>query len=389
LASKSPIGAGLPAGLGPPVKVALARAVAKMPRPGALPGTLSWEPKWDGYRCICIRDNNGATLWSRQSKDLTRYFPDLTAALASAVPPGCVIDGEAVIWTGGRLDFSALQQRLGAGPKTLPGLVRETPASYAAFDVLAVAGHDARELPLSQRRALLEELAAGWEPPLSLSPTTTDPDVAAQWFEEMPPTGIEGLVIKGTDQPYTPGARSRLVEAQKCPRRCLRRRHRIPDPAPGHRRRPAGGRAAADRGPIHDPLNPDRARAGPPAPPRPARASLARRDQRNLAEQIQQRQKPRAPDAGRTARGGNRGRRRLVRHLLPPPTDLPTGQTRTRSRRRRTPPAYQSRINPNVDFDGLCPLGQAEPSTQLKAVPIGVQPVPARQQRLFCRTPHP
>ncbi|HEY8701834.1 MAG TPA: hypothetical protein VIM08_12885 [Arthrobacter sp.] len=105
-----------------------------------------------------------------------------------------MIDGEAVIWTQGRLDFSALQQRLGAGARTLPGLVRETPASYAAFDVLAVAGHDARELPLRDRRALLEELASTWEPPLSLSPTTTDPEVAARWFEEMPRTGIEGLL---------------------------------------------------------------------------------------------------------------------------------------------------------------------------------------------------
>jgi ATP-dependent DNA ligase len=139
-----------------------------------------------------------------------RYFPELIEALASAVPPGCVIDGEAVIWTGGRLDFSALQQRLGAGPKTLPALVREAPANYAAFDVLAVAGHDARDLHLSQRRTLLEELAGSWEPPLSLSPTTTDPTVAAQWFEEMPHTGIEGLIIKGTDQPYTPGVRSWL-----------------------------------------------------------------------------------------------------------------------------------------------------------------------------------
>jgi ATP-dependent DNA ligase len=181
-----------------------------MPQGGALPGTLLYEPKWDGYRAVGIRDDNGATLWSRQGKDLTRYFPELVAAIESAVPPGCVIDGEAVIWSQGRLDFSALQQRLGAGPKTLPGLVRETPSSYAAFDVLAVAGHDARELPLSQRRELLEELASGWKPPLSLSPTTTDPDEAARWFEEMPHTGIEGLIIKGTSQPYTPGIRSWL-----------------------------------------------------------------------------------------------------------------------------------------------------------------------------------
>ncbi|MFF2318257.1 hypothetical protein ACFVTE_18565 [Arthrobacter sp. NPDC058097] len=76
-----------------------------------------------------------------------------------------MIDGEAVIWSQGRLNFTALQQRLGAGPKTLSGLAAATPANYVAFDVLAVAGHDARDLPLSQRRALLEELGDGWEPP--------------------------------------------------------------------------------------------------------------------------------------------------------------------------------------------------------------------------------
>lgn len=126
------------------------------------------------------------------------------------MPPGCLIDGEVVIFTVGRLDFSALQQRLGAGPKTLPGLVSQTPGNYVAFDVLAEAGHDVRALPLYQRRALLEELAHDWKPPLSLSPVTADPDEAARWFEELPRTGIEGLVIKGTDQPYTPDSRSWL-----------------------------------------------------------------------------------------------------------------------------------------------------------------------------------
>ncbi|SDL40297.1 ATP dependent DNA ligase domain-containing protein [Arthrobacter sp. ok362] len=173
-----------------------------------MPGSLSYEPKWDGYRCVAFHDDTGVTLWSRQGKELTGYFPELAAALASEVPPRCVVDGEAVIWAGGRLDFSALQQRLGAGPKTVPGLVRQTLASYVGFDVLSVAGHDARALPLGQRRALLEELARGWAPPLSLSPVTTDPDEAARWFEDLPQTGIDGLVIKGNDQPYTPDARS-------------------------------------------------------------------------------------------------------------------------------------------------------------------------------------
>ncbi|MFF2347542.1 ATP-dependent DNA ligase [Pseudarthrobacter sp. NPDC058119] len=204
------ITAGLPAGLAPPVKVALARAVDKMPRGGALHGDLLFEPKWDGYRCVAVRDDHGATLWSRQGKQLSGYFPELCSAVVSSVPPGCVIDGEAVIWSQGRLNFDALQQRLGAGPKTLPGLVSAAPANYVAFDVLAVAGHDARALPLSQRRALLEELAAAWEPPLSLSPTTTDRAVAEQWFEDLPATGVEGLVIKDLKQSYTPGVRSWL-----------------------------------------------------------------------------------------------------------------------------------------------------------------------------------
>ncbi len=163
---------------------------------------------------VTVPDTYGSTEMRRPRQPFrtqqNRYFPELVAAIASAVPPGCVIDGEAVIWTQGRLDFSALQQRLGAGPKTLPGLVRETPASYAAFDVLAVAGYDARDLPLSQRRALLEELASTWEPPLSVSPTTTDPVVAARWFEELPQTGIEGLLIKRSDQPYAAGVRNWL-----------------------------------------------------------------------------------------------------------------------------------------------------------------------------------
>lgn len=117
-AARPPAGTGLPVGLAPPVKVARARVVTKMPRAGAAPGKLIYEPKWDGYRATGIRDNNGTTLWSRQGKDLTRYFPELVAAIVSG-GPGCVIDGEAVIWTGGRLDFSALQQRLGPGPKPL------------------------------------------------------------------------------------------------------------------------------------------------------------------------------------------------------------------------------------------------------------------------------
>lgn len=189
------------------MSLAMAKAVNRIPGPGALPGGSIYEPKWDGFRAEIVTDEHGATLWSRQGKDLTRYFKDLVAAAEEHIPPGCIVDGEAVIWTAGRLDFDSLQQRMITSKATLPALIREHPASFAAFDVLAVAGHDTRNIPLRDRRALLEEMAAGWSPPLNLSPVTTDPNEAATWFEEMPATGVEGLVVKGASQLYEGGVR--------------------------------------------------------------------------------------------------------------------------------------------------------------------------------------
>lgn len=160
---------------------------------------------------------DGVSLWSRQGKNLTRYFPDLLEAVAGEVPPGCVLDGEAVVWTADRLDFDALQRRLVASKAALPALVRERPASFVAFDLLAVAGYDIRDAPLAERRELLEQLAADWEPPLNLSPMTRDRAQALRWFDELHLAGLEGLVVKGAGQSYQP-VRQWLVNCTKRPR---------------------------------------------------------------------------------------------------------------------------------------------------------------------------
>lgn len=197
----------LPPELTPPVKVALAKPVEKMPRPNALPGGCLFEPKWDGYRITIAKEDSTVTLWSRQGKDLSRYFPDLLEAADEQLPAGCLVDGEAIIWSGHRLDFPALQERLSASPRNLTALVRDKPAHFVAFDLLAVAGHDTRGEPLRNRRALLEELAKDWTGALELSPVTSDPQQADIWFNDLPATGVEGLVIKGADQKYDGGQR--------------------------------------------------------------------------------------------------------------------------------------------------------------------------------------
>jgi ATP-dependent DNA ligase len=201
---------GLPAELLPPIEVALARSAPDAPLPDALPGGALYEPKWDGFRLVVVRSDLTVSLWSRQGKDLTAAFPDLANAAAQQLSPGCVVDGEAVVWTDERLDFDALQRRLTASPSVIAALVRERPASFAAFDLLAAAGRDARALPLEHRRALLEELAGGWRPPLHLSPATRDPYEARDWFERWPSAGVEGLVVKALGQPYPGGRREWL-----------------------------------------------------------------------------------------------------------------------------------------------------------------------------------
>lgn len=197
----------VPEALRPPIPLALAKAVDAIPGEDAMPGGSMYEPKFDGYRASLSVGTEGASLWSRQGKDLSRYFPELLEGAEAQIPPGCVLDGEAVIWTADRLDFDALQRRLVTARRALPALAREHPASFVAFDLLAVAGHDIRATALAGRRELLEELAADWSPPLNLSPVTRDRSEALQWFEDMPAVGVEGVMVKAAGQEYRGGVR--------------------------------------------------------------------------------------------------------------------------------------------------------------------------------------
>jgi ATP-dependent DNA ligase len=200
----------LPPELAGPVGVALAKPVRGIPRPDALPGGCRYEPKWDGYRLVVVRGARSTRLWSKQGRDLTDRFQDVATAAIAQLPPGTVVDGEVVVWNGDRLDFGLLQRRMGTTPSRLGPIMTRYPASYVAFDVLAAGGRDLRGERWRDRRAVLEDLAARWAPPLQLSPVTADLAEAEQWFEDYRPAGIEGLVAKGATTPYRPGRREWL-----------------------------------------------------------------------------------------------------------------------------------------------------------------------------------
>ena len=207
-------GVGLPAGLAGPVQVALARSTDQVPGPRSLPGGSRYEPKYDGFRTAVVGGIEGVRLWSKSGTDLTARFPEIARAACDVVPDGCVLDGETVIWLADRLRFELLQRRLTTARSQLLQECKMHPASYVAFDLLAVDGRDLRGYPWRTRRSLLEELAQGWVPPLQLSPVTDDEELARRWMVEFRPAGIEGLVIKGADSRYEPNSRRSWVKCK-------------------------------------------------------------------------------------------------------------------------------------------------------------------------------
>jgi len=199
----------LPPDLAGPVALALARAATAIPAVGALPGGCVYELKWDGFRLVIVTTAAGSRLWTRQGTDLTDRFPEIAAAASSALPAGSVVDGELVVFDGTRLSFSLLQQRMTRTPTQVRRLSAAHPASFVAFDLLAAGGTDLRPLPFTERRSALEQVGA-WAPPLQLSPTTTDPEVAGAWMRDYRLAGLEGIVVKAADGAYHPGARDWL-----------------------------------------------------------------------------------------------------------------------------------------------------------------------------------
>ena len=148
----------------PPVSPMLAKPVRSIP-PGA-----SYEPKWDGFRSICFRDFEQVELGSRNERPMTRYFPELVAAATAELPERCVIDGEIVIATENGLDFAALQQRIHPADSRVRMLAKRTPASFIAFDLLALGDDDYTKRPFNERRAGLVDALAASGPSIHVTP---------------------------------------------------------------------------------------------------------------------------------------------------------------------------------------------------------------------------
>lgn len=194
----------------PPVQPMLAKAVKGVPQ-----GDYSFEPKWDGFRCLVFKDGDEVELTSRNTKSLTRYFPEVVAAIKEQLPERIVLDGELFVAlrspTGqDRLEFEVLQERIHPAKSRVDMLAEKTPAGFVAFDLLALGDESYLERPFQERRDKLTEILVGLTGPCFLTRTTRDPAEAEQWFEDFEGAGLDGVMAKPLASPYEPNARTML-----------------------------------------------------------------------------------------------------------------------------------------------------------------------------------
>jgi ATP-dependent DNA ligase len=192
--------------INPPIEPMLAKLADELPAGGG----FLYEPKWDGFRAIVFRDGSEVFIQSRDLRPLDRYFPELHAAFLAQLPDQCVVDGEIVIATPHGLDFDALQLRLHPAASRVNKLAATSPASFVAFDVLAVDGRDVRAIVQVERRVLLEHALAAVQPPVHVTPMTRDPAVAAEWLSRFEGAGLDGVMAKPDHGTYEAGKRAMI-----------------------------------------------------------------------------------------------------------------------------------------------------------------------------------
>jgi len=190
----------------PPLEPMLAKLSADLPEGD---GWL-FEPKWDGFRAVVFRDGDEVFIQSRDLKPLDRYFPELPPALRANIPERCVLDGEIVIPGEDGLEFESLLLRIHPAASRVNMLAEQTPASFVAWDLLALDDEDLRQIPQAERRARIEGALKDAEPPIHLTPATHDRDLARDWFDRFEGAGLDGVIAKPLSSAYQPGKRAML-----------------------------------------------------------------------------------------------------------------------------------------------------------------------------------
>lgn len=189
----------------PAVKPMLARLVREIPS-----GDYAYEPKWDGFRALVFRDGDEVEIQSRHGRPFARYFPEIVAAIGQLQDDRVVLDGEIVVVRDGRFDFEHLMLRTHPAASRVAQLAADAPASFIAFDILAIGDAGLMDAPFLRRREQLEAAFADKPDDVRLTPMTDDPAIARGWLGRFVSGAADGVVAKHHALAYEPGKRAML-----------------------------------------------------------------------------------------------------------------------------------------------------------------------------------
>ncbi|MEZ4273387.1 MAG: DNA ligase D [Myxococcota bacterium] len=163
-----------------------------------------FELKYDGFRLFAVRENNRAHFFYRSGIDSTAIFPDLLLSATRLPYSRLVLDGEVVVLDAdGRPSFQRLQKRVQLSRQIdIASAAAEHPASYLVFDILQLEAFDLRSLPLLQRKAILQRILPRFG---RLRFVEHISEIGEAMFEKIAALGLEGIVAKRSDSPYTAG----------------------------------------------------------------------------------------------------------------------------------------------------------------------------------------
>jgi bifunctional non-homologous end joining protein LigD len=178
-------------------------------RTGELPkddDRWAYEIKWDGVRALAYAEGGRVRFEARSGRDITPRYPELLSLGRALASHEAILDGEVVAFDDGRPSFQKLQSRMHlTSEHAVRRLSQSDPVSYIVFDLLWLDGHSLMDLEYTGRRERLLEL--GLQGDRWLTPAHHVGDGPAM-LEASRAQGLEGIIAKRLDCPYTPGKRS-------------------------------------------------------------------------------------------------------------------------------------------------------------------------------------
>jgi len=171
-------------------------------------GKCAVEEKYDGFRLQCHKKGKEVILYSRKLEKMTHMFPDVVDTIKKLRKKEIIFEAEALAYNEKKEKYFSFQQTMHRRRKYgIEKASKELPLNLFCFDVLYVNGKDYTTEPYEKRRKQLEKIFPKGILKLSECKIIEKPKELEKLFKEAQKKGLEGIMAKDLEAPYTAGKR--------------------------------------------------------------------------------------------------------------------------------------------------------------------------------------